>query len=117
MSTYESVGTVRYEAGEGNIEIVFAPDDDHFIKHKDIKYAIFLTEDGDQVIHKRLCKSKNGVPISVPEVVHTKDQAYNLRASGIPMLIGTLCAATNQTKILVRVKKDLTLTGVYVPHK
>ena len=110
MPKYESTGTIRYSLEKNSkSEILFNPDDDHCVKHNEVKYAVFLcvnSKDSRKVIVKRL-----------------KEEMGSVRLRNKNLKIGNVLkdASMKQIKIDVKIKckggKKLKLTGITLPAR
>ena len=118
MSTYESVGTVRFNTDDDGIQVLFVPDGDHEFKHESTSYAVFITEKGDSLIHKDI--GADGVSISVVP----KDwmsvavaEAKDFKVADMAHMLSVISASLQQTKVKISVDESFKLTGIKVPAK
>ena len=121
MSTYASIGTIRYKANSNGVQALFVPDSDHYVTHNGKKYAIFFST-GENPSAKEYEMDDNGVKLSMLKLDEGTDtdpvNLAQLREAVI--LISAKAMAISQSRVLVQTKSHndsgagLKLTDIYI---
>ena len=110
MSIYTSQGTIRihYDVTDKKTTIYFVPENDYSIKHRSKKFAVFMPKSCNCTEQPCGCTPQPCNKAIVMEYDPDKDSGIKIDVAIQDFTWGLSSAATHQTKVLVKVKAELT---------